>query len=164
MHKDIAMELEGGIHGDIVAQQAALETWTREFNRERPHEALGMRVPSDMYVPSSRRYDPSEIEMSYPSDCLRRKVNTVGVIRIHGRSIGISTALSGWDVGLKPTGLSRYSVWFGPLCLGELDWEIESFQAARQNAEGGAPPHTPGFSALTSEAGDETGKKEESAL
>ena len=43
----------------------------------------------------------------------------------------ISTALRGWDVGLKATAYGRYAVWFGPLCLGEIDMEMESFNVAQ---------------------------------
>ena len=46
LHRDIARELEGVQHGE---RQAAFETWRREFNEERPHQALGMRVPAELY-------------------------------------------------------------------------------------------------------------------
>src|SRR6202022_1769952 len=45
LHRDIAQELE------ILGQGAtpeALELWREEFNRERPHEALGMRGRADL--------------------------------------------------------------------------------------------------------------------
>jgi putative transposase len=47
MHRDIAGELEGSPYEE---RQAALETWRREFNEERPHEALGMKTPAEIYV------------------------------------------------------------------------------------------------------------------
>lgn len=131
MHRDIACELEGCIDGDISAHQAALETWRHQFNHERPHEALGMRVPADLYVKSERRFDPGDFDLSYPSEYLRRKVKNCGTIKIMSSQILISTALRGWDVGLKATGLTHYSVWFGPLCLGEIDMETESFNVVQ---------------------------------
>ena len=44
MHRDIRMELEPD-----TAEQAALDLWRQEFNRERPHEALGMKCPAEVY-------------------------------------------------------------------------------------------------------------------
>jgi putative transposase len=131
MHRDIAYEIEGCIDGDVCVHQAALETWRQEFNNERPHEAIAMRVPADLYVKSERRFEPDGFELSYPCDYFRRKVDAGGDINVLGSRILISTALCGWDVGLKITGYGRYSVWFGPLLLGELDIETEAFNVAR---------------------------------
>lgn len=131
MHRDIACELEGCIDGDVSAHQAALETWRHEFNNERPHEALEMRVPADLYVKSERRFDLKTFELSYPQEYLRRKVSVTGSIKIMNCFIRISVALRGWEVGLKATELGRYKIWFGPLCLGQIDMEMESFNAAQ---------------------------------
>src|ERR1700754_70673 len=59
LHRDIAQELE------ILGQGATpevLELWREEFNRERPHEALGMRCPAELYRGSSRPYHPGEVQ------------------------------------------------------------------------------------------------------
>lgn len=131
MHRDIACEVEGSVDGDIRAHQAALEMWRHQFNNERPHEAIGMRVPAELYVKSQRPFTPESFELSYPYEYLRRKVTVAGTIRIMKRLIRISAALADWDVGLKAAGPAHYSVWFGPLCLGEIDMETESFNADR---------------------------------
>lgn len=39
----------------IETQQRAYDDWITMFNYERPHEALGMKVPADVYRPSERR-------------------------------------------------------------------------------------------------------------
>ena len=131
MHRDIAMEVEGGVKGDAATHKAALEVWRNEFNEERPHEALGMRTPAEVYSKSPRRLEPGEIELEYPLGYLKRRVGDSGDIKIASRRITISTAVSGWDVGLKPTGRQEYVAWFGPLCMGRIDLETESFAAAR---------------------------------
>ena len=53
LHRDISMELEGvtGAHA-----QAALDLWREQFNHERPHEALAMRTPGELYLPAPRKY------------------------------------------------------------------------------------------------------------
>jgi putative transposase len=131
MHRDIACEIEGNIDGDSTVHQAALEIWRQEFNDQRPHEALGMRVPADVYVKSPRKFDGDSFELSYPTEYLTRKVGASGSIVITSRVIPISKALRGWHVGLKVTGCRHYAVWFGKLYLGEIDVETESFDAAK---------------------------------
>jgi transposase InsO family protein len=130
MHRDIAYEIEGCIDGDVCAHQAALETWRHEFNHERPHEALEMRVPANLYAKSERTFDPKGFELSYPQGYLSRRVGNQGCVMIRRSYIFISGALSGWDIGLKTIAYGRYAVWFGLLCLGEIDMETESFHAA----------------------------------
>jgi transposase InsO family protein len=129
MHRDIAMELEIAAQDDIVRQQAELDQWRKIFNEERPHEALGLKTPSEVYVKSSRIYDPSKLELVYPKNCIVRKVSEKGSLKLANRRIQISVALSGYDVGLEPLGHDRYALWFSRLCLGELDLGSVAFQA-----------------------------------
>ena len=129
MHRDIAMELECDSAANIGLQQAALETWRTTYNQERPHEAIGMKVPADLYVRSPRRFEPGEVALDYPMDYLRRRVNQNGAIRLQSIRIGVSEALAGWDVGLRHDRSHRYGLWFCRLRLGEVDLKTEQFQA-----------------------------------
>ena len=38
----------------VAAQKSRIRAWIGSYNYERPHEALGQRVPAQMYWPSSR--------------------------------------------------------------------------------------------------------------
>jgi len=140
MHRDLAAEVEQFAEEDIACQQAALDLWRKEFNEQRPHEALNLRFPCEVYRRSDRQYDGVSIEMSYPG-LLRRKVTTMGRVGIEGRQIAVTTALEGYHVGLKPLDRGRYVVWFGRLCLGVLDVPTLSFApAARVGTSGALPP------------------------
>jgi len=129
MHRDIAMELECDSAANVCLQQAALETWRTTYNHERPHEAIGMKVPADLYVRSERRFEPGEIALDYPLEYLRRRVSHKGVISLRRTRIAISEALAGWDVGLHHDRAHHYGLWFCRLRLGELDLKTEKFQA-----------------------------------
>jgi hypothetical protein len=130
LHKDIRLELEGQIHGNLASHQAAFDLWRKEFNCERPHEALGMKMPGEVYKKSEQKYEePGEIE--YGPGYLRRKVIDDGTIAIKMRRIAISKVLSGYDVGLKVIGEDRFEVWFDNLYLGTLDVELEKFETVR---------------------------------
>ena len=69
LHPDIARELEGVEHKQ---RQAAFETWRREFNEERPHQALEMRVPAELYQASLRKWNGTPEQISYPGMASRR--------------------------------------------------------------------------------------------
>ena len=124
MHRDIRMELEPS-----TAEQEALDMWRQEFNYERPHEALGMKCPGEVYKPSSRCYEGSPEDVEYPG-MDSRKVGSYGRIRWQGVGLFISTSLEGWSVGLKPLATGQLEVWFGRLLLGWIDPATESFQRA----------------------------------
>src|SRR5439155_4281294 len=98
LHLDIGRELESQRLGE---QQPVLDEWRRTFNEERPHEALGMRTPVELYSRSNREFKGTPDDLSYPG-MESRKVQVHGRIRWAGEPIFISTALSGWSVGLEP--------------------------------------------------------------
>ena len=50
---------------NVLQQQARFDTFVEEYNHERPHQALGMKVPGDVYEPSPRRYHGLQ-EHTYP--------------------------------------------------------------------------------------------------
>lgn len=131
MHRDIAMELECDSATDLLAQQAALDIWRTEYNEERPHEALGMKVPAELYTPSPRAYEGAEVELEYPLGYLRRRVHHTGTIKLHNNSISISESLAGWDVGLKREQPRGYGLWFGRLRLGEVDLDLQKFRVVQ---------------------------------
>ena len=124
LHRDIRTELEPG-----TAQQEALDLWRQEFNHERPHEALGMRCPGEVYQKSQRLYEGSPEDLEYPGLHARR-VGPQGRIMWGGMPLFITTSLAGWSVGLKPMEKGRLEVWFGRLLLGWIDPATESFLRA----------------------------------
>jgi transposase InsO family protein len=128
MHRDMAAEVECTACGDLVMQQAQLDIWRQTFNEQRPHEALGMRTPAEFYQKSVRQYDGDKFELEYPVNYLFRIVGNQGAIKLYGQLIFITTALRGWHVGLEPIGSQRYFLWFGKLCLGEIDLSQQSFK------------------------------------
>jgi putative transposase len=122
MHGDVSREVEAvGQSG-----QEALDLWRQRFNYERPHEALGMRCPGELYAPSQRKYEGTPEDLEYPQMCARR-VSRHGMIKLDGEALFLSTSLAGWSVGLKPIAASLMEVWFGRLLLGQVDLTTSSF-------------------------------------
>ena len=145
MHRDIALELEQRVEGGLSQQAAALEVWRREFNEERPHEALGMRRPAEVYKKSPRRYEGTPERLEYPGGYCERQVQSTGMISIEGATVRLSSALAGWNVGLKADDPDSFSVHFGRLCLGRLELSTESFEPTpngMKDSKGRARSHT----------------------
>jgi hypothetical protein len=122
MHRDIGHELEAMGEAD----QEAWDIWRQTFNYERPHEALGMRCPGEVYSASERKYEGTPEDLDYPQMCSRR-VCQHGTIRLEGERLFLSTSLAGWSVGLKPIATELMEVWFGRLPLGQIDLATSSF-------------------------------------
>lgn len=106
-----------------------MDLWRQEFNHERPHEALGMKCPAEVYQKSERPYAGTPEDVTYPGWDSRR-VSRQGTIKWRSRVLFISNSLAGWSVGLKPVAGGRLEVWFGRLLLGWIDPATESFQRA----------------------------------
>lgn len=121
LHLDVERELRG------QEQQASFDEWRRTFNEERPHEALAMKRPAELYRPSPRKFEGTPQDLTY-SKMEPRRVHNKGTIHYGKHSIFISTALSGWSVGLESCEQSKFNVHFGQLLLGQYDQTTASFQ------------------------------------
>lgn len=125
LHLDISRELQSRRLGEA---QATLDEWRETFNQERPHEALELRLPAEVYQDSARKFEGTPEDLSY-EPMPARKVQVHGKIRWEGQSFFISSALQGWSVGIEPRGNDeRCDVWFGRLLLGQLEPSTASFQ------------------------------------
>ncbi len=127
MHLDIRRELQ---NGRIGRDQDAFDLWRHEYNNERPHEALGMKRPAEVYLPSPRRYEGTPDQLDYGGMETRKVTAGSGGIRFRSERIMLSRALSGWDVGLAEQADGRIEVWFASLLLGWIDPATSSFRAS----------------------------------
>lgn len=126
VHRDISLELES-LGSETT--QAALDLWRHEFNHERPHQALEMRCPAQLYRSSERRFKGNPDELSYAA-MSTRPVSHSGQINWEKQKLFISSSLAGWSVGLKVAENGLIAVWFAQLLLGHIDPATASFQRA----------------------------------
>ena len=128
MHRSLKLELPLG--SNLVEQQLLLEHFKHEFNYVRPHEALGMKRPGDVYVPSTRLYPGCLPDVEYPAEMRVRSVRQDGSIKWNGKLVFVSEALSGERIGLKE---AEDDVWDLYLCdypLGRLGRGMTRVQAS----------------------------------
>lgn len=83
--------------------QRDFDPWREQYNHVRPHEALGMGVPSDRYRASVRSMPRVLPEIVYDVGDHVRRVSGVGQIRFENRVIKLSQAFAGEAVALRAT-------------------------------------------------------------
>jgi transposase InsO family protein len=113
-------------------QQRAFDLFQREFNEQRPHEALGMKCPLEVYNKSPRSYPERLPQHEYATDCLVRKVRPDGCIRWEGEMVFLSESLAGEIVGLRESHLDGWwNLQLGPAFLGYIDSNGRVLKQAR---------------------------------
>ncbi len=128
MHQTLKQETAMPPAGSRRQQQQAFERFQREYNYERPHEALGYRSPASLYAPSPRPYPTRLAEPQYPAGSILRRVNEDGRLCWTNTKIFLSKVLGREYVGMLPIEDDFYEVYYGPLLLGWFD-EAQSYFA-----------------------------------
>lgn len=129
MHKTLKAEATVPAKADMASQQAEFDTFVQEFNHERPHEALGMLTPAEVYHPSGRMYLDVSV-VSYPNGCLTRNVRANGCVNWRGKEIFISEMLAGERLGLVPVCCDKpelFDVYYSTLKIGRLEGSCYRF-------------------------------------
>ena len=103
-----------------AAQQRRFERWRRHYNQHRPHEALGLRTPAELYRPSRRRLPASAPRWTYPTTWLRLRLDAKGRYRWRKRQRLIGKAFIGEELGARLINPEVLAVYFGPHLLGQL--------------------------------------------
>jgi len=119
MHKDLAKEIQEQPGATVAEEAQRLEHWRVEFNLARPHEALAMKLPGEVYHRSGRELRDVRPYV-YPLDMVRRHVRRDGCILISGQSVYLSQALGKLDVGLERLSATGWRVWFCDLAVSEI--------------------------------------------
>jgi len=127
MHLTLKKEATRPAGTNFLQQQARFDTFAAEFNDERPHEALGMKVPADIYDASCRTYQGLP-ELDYPLHDKDVTVTCCGRICMHRKKINISTVLAGQRLGIKEVDEGIWLVSFMRYDLGYIDLEQRTLQ------------------------------------
>ena len=120
MHRDMSADLQAFPAGSLLAEQRACDRWRLEFNRVRPHEALGGKTPAEMYKPSERRA-PRVTKFLYPPGWIVRTVTDAGSACVAGVTVQAGRALIRQRVAFEPLGGMKHRLWFRDLNLGTVD-------------------------------------------
>ncbi len=127
MHLTLKKEATRPPGMNALQQQARFDDFVNEFNSERPHEALAMKRPADIYTPSSRPYDGLP-DLAYPLHDRDVLVTACGRICMHRKRVNISTVLAGQRLGIKEVDEGIWLVSFMSYDLGFIDLEQKTLQ------------------------------------
>ena len=122
MHLTLKKEATKPAAANVFQQQARFDAFVEQYNRERPHQALDMKVPADVYGRSARVYRGLE-ELTYPFHDGTFTVTQCGRICFKGRKVNLSHVFAGQNVGVTQVGERVWLVTFMRYDLGYFDDE-----------------------------------------
>jgi transposase InsO family protein len=121
MHRTLKAETVIPPAASLLAQQRRFDSFRREYNQERPHEALDGRSPADLYAPSARAFPEKLPAVEYPGHFEVRKVRHDGTIKWAGTHLFVSDALIGEPIGLEETDNDKWLMRFSYIPLAIVD-------------------------------------------
>ena len=122
MHLTLKKEATKPAASNFHQQQARFDKFIEVFNNERPHEALQMKCPAEIYRPSPRIYQGLP-DIDYPFHDRTIVVTHCGRICLGKKKINFSTVFAGQAVGIKEVHDDIWLVSFMDYDLGYFDLE-----------------------------------------
>jgi transposase InsO family protein len=127
MHLTLKKEATRPPGANSLQQQDRFDAFVQEFNLERPHEALAMKPPAEVYLPSGRPYEGLP-ELTYPFHDRDVLVTACGRLCLHRKRINVSHVLAGQKLGIKEVDDGIWLVSFMHYDLGYFDLEQRTLQ------------------------------------
>lgn len=87
---------------DIFDADRGLQEWRIKYNNIRPHEALNMKCPAEVYVPSDRTYIDNIKKYEYGGQHHIIKVNSWGYVRFSGWQVYLSETMINENIEFRP--------------------------------------------------------------
>ena len=122
MHLTLKTEATRPASPNFLHQQARFDEFLERYNQERPHQALDMKVPGELYTPSLRPYRGLG-ELDYPFHDWTATVTHCGRICFNRRKVNLSQVFAGQKVGVKQVSDQIWLVSFMNYDLGYFDEE-----------------------------------------
>ena len=142
MHLTLKKEATRPAAKNFLQQQAKFDRFIECYNHERPHQALDMKYPAELYTRSPRPYQGLS-ELDYPFHDRAITVTRCGRICIGRRKINLSAAFAGQTVGIKEVSEKIWLVSFMHYDLGFFDHEAGRVECAPNPFEANVLPMSP---------------------
>jgi putative transposase len=104
-----------------AAQQQRFRRFVREYNDERPHEALDDQPPATRYEASRRALPRRVPPVDYPGHLEPRRVSSSGVVSWEGTPLFVATALAGETVAFEEIDDGLWTLYFATVALARFD-------------------------------------------
>lgn len=135
MHLTLKKEATKPAGENLLQQQEKFDQFIQVYNHERPHQALDMKTPSEIYKPSERKYEGLP-ELRYPMHDKTVTVTYCGRICHAGKKINFSRVFAGHDIGIRQVDDKIWLVSF-------MDYDLGFFDTENCRVEPGENPFGP---------------------
>ena len=88
---------------DIDDAEKKFSAWRDKYNYIRPHEALGMKRPGEVYIPSQRKFDGQIQKYEYGGEYHVIKVNSWGYVRFDKWQVYLSETMVDQYIEFRPS-------------------------------------------------------------
>ena len=129
MHLTLKKEATKPPGKNFLQQQAKFDVFIQDYNQERPHQALNMRYPAELYTPSPRPYTGLP-ELHYPFHDMTITVTQCGRLCFGRRKINLSGVFAGQNVGVREVADHIWLISFMHYDLGFFDDETSRVECA----------------------------------
>ena len=130
MHLTLKKEATKPAAKNFMQQQGKFDDFIDCYNHQRPHQALNMKYPGELYQPSPRPYRGLS-ELEYPFHDRTITVTQCGRICIGRRKVNLSGVFAGQNVGIKEISDRIWLVTFMQYDLGFFDHETGRVECAQ---------------------------------
>ena len=127
MHRTLKAATVKPSANNFLQQQGKFDAFRDEYNKERPHQALGMKMPAEIYVHSKKKYEGVKA-IEYPLHDKTITVTSCGRICHAGLKISFSSVFRGQDVGIREVDDHLWQVSFMNYDLGFFDENSGRFE------------------------------------
>jgi putative transposase len=129
MHLTLKKEATKPASKNFLQQQARFDRFIETYNTERPHQALDMCYPAELYARSARPYK-GLTDLEYPFHDRTVTVTRCGRLCFGRRKVNLSVVFAGQNVGIKEVSEKIWLVTFMHYDLGFFDEETERVACA----------------------------------
>lgn len=130
-HRDLKAEATQPPSPNLAAQQRRFDRWQHVRNHVRPHEALGMLTPAQIYRRSPRRLHDNDTAVRYPQGWLVRRASATGQLWHDGHNYHLGEIFAHCRMGLHLDAAGRTELHFANVHLGYLVFDpAERFRPA----------------------------------
>jgi putative transposase len=142
MHLTLKKEATKPAAKNFLQQQARFDQFIGVFNEQRPHQALDMKYPAELYRRSARAYEGLP-ELEYPFHDRTIVVTQCGRLCLGPQKINLSQAFAGQKVGIKEVAEQIWMVSFMQYDLGFFDHETCRIESAENPFVAKVSPMSP---------------------
>ena len=121
MHRTLKRQAIKPVRQTCTAQQRNFDAFRREYNEERPHEAVGQRTPASQYIASKRPYPARLPTPEYPGHFVVKTITTAGTFSVGKRLSYLANTLTNQRIGMKETDDGLWAIYFHTVLLATLD-------------------------------------------